>query len=698
MKKISLLFISILFASVSLFAEIKILSPVEGTWANKQMLVIEDKGDGDYFYSLNGSDPEKFGFAYDGPVLIDLTDTVNLKVAHLAKDGSKDAASVTFTVKLDDGIDSSYKDFVKLFYQSGFVSYSSGTYLTIPANLKYSLENPTGVFIPGKSLYISGDSVLIRNLPCTVLDSEKNIQYRFIIKTYPSNAGIYSKREVPFTVTDWEKITFTDNNLLYKIDSEYWGLPTEPRILDRSVSHMISWQNLDYKEGNPVEFFVLPPKAEIIEQKKDDGSLVYTIKGDESYTMSVFSPEKGDYTELFTRLGADVFYGDKATGKLDIGVFSNSVYQGNIIKEYNIDKLPATAPQIKSTAKSFYTRDKVRIDVSADDKNELYIALSEPFILPPSEDLYTADSPALKNISSGQYKKIDSGKYSINWGPRGTGPVYYKISAYTKKGKSTSEIAEYSVIIDQSSYYFDEKADASLAEGTAEHPFTSFDQCVKDLAGVRAVRLKVKGNLLIEKKYQLDSNFEFIDNGNAKIIFDSGSCLAVKGSSLEFYNCQISNNLDPTKDSSSQIFKLENAVLTMEDCILSGNFPTNANAIDSYNSIINISDCVISINASVYASFISSVKSRISIKSSSISTSAETCVVISANEGNLNCSDSSLSVTGQSGRIAELFKVKGSITKNTFKAQLANKNQKIEAIYKNAATSVTETDNKAYGF
>ena len=89
MKKISLFIISIIFAAVNLFAEINVLSPVEGTWANKQMLVIENTGDGDYLYSLDGSDPESFGFAYDGPVLIDLTGNVNLKVAFLQKSGNK---------------------------------------------------------------------------------------------------------------------------------------------------------------------------------------------------------------------------------------------------------------------------------------------------------------------------------------------------------------------------------------------------------------------------------------------------------------------------------------------------------------------------------------------------------------------------------------------------------------------------------
>ena len=81
MKKLSLFLITILFSLTPLMAEIKILSPVAGVWANKQMLVIENSEEGDYFYSLDGSDPESFGFAYDGPVLIDLTEQVKLNVS-----------------------------------------------------------------------------------------------------------------------------------------------------------------------------------------------------------------------------------------------------------------------------------------------------------------------------------------------------------------------------------------------------------------------------------------------------------------------------------------------------------------------------------------------------------------------------------------------------------------------------------------
>ena len=698
MKKISLFIISIIFAAVNLFAEINVLSPVEGTWANKQMLVIENTGDGDYLYSLDGSDPESFGFAYDGPVLIDLTGNVNLKVAFLPKSGNKETTSVTYKVVLDDGSKTGYKNFVKTFYYSGIINYSAGSNLSIPGNLKYSLGLPPDAYLQGTNLTISEKSVLQRLLPCSIYDPEKNVKYRFIIKTFPHSAGVYSKREVPFTITDWETITFNDKNYIYKVDSEYWSLPTEARKLDRSISHMISWQSLDFKEGNPVEYFVLPPKPEIIVQKNEDGSFIYSVKGDKSYALSVLSPEKNDYMELFPEIGADIFYGDKASGSLNIGVFASSVYQGKVIAKYNINKRPPAMPEITSSAKSFYSRNRVQVDVSGDKNADLYIALSEPYSMPATDKLYTADSEILKNIPVGEYKKARNGKYTIYWNPKSVGAAYYKISAYSKNGKNTSQIAEYSIIIDQSSYYYDENADADLAEGTAEHPFTSFDQCVTELSDVRAVTLKVKGNLRIEKKYQIESNYELQANGDACISFGPDAALTVKGSSFEIYDCRISNEINNQVKTVIPLFKLENAVLTVRNCTFGLNYSSNGSGIDAYNSIINISDSIASVNALIYASFISSVKSRISIKNVTASASADTCVVLSATDGTLSATDNTFSVTGKSGRIAELFGVRANFTDNTFKAQLENNGQKTYPVYKNEATVLTESGNMVYGF
>ena len=95
MKKL-IVFLVCIFFSVAAFAQLKVISPIEGTFANRQMLVLETDGSGDCYYSLNGADPEAFGFAYDGPVLIDLDGPVEIRIAKTGK--RKEEITVKYTV------------------------------------------------------------------------------------------------------------------------------------------------------------------------------------------------------------------------------------------------------------------------------------------------------------------------------------------------------------------------------------------------------------------------------------------------------------------------------------------------------------------------------------------------------------------------------------------------------------------------
>ena len=274
MKKKFLTVLFVLSALIPLAAEINLLSPVEGNWANRQMLVIDNSDGGDFFYSIDGADPETFGFAYDGPVLLDVAGDVQLNVTRIADGGKKEKTSVSYKVTADDGAKASYHDFIQTFFDGGILNYSAGSELTIPQAFSFYLGLPPENYQPARTLKLSSASVLSRYIPCTIFDKERDVKYRFIIKTYPQSAGVYSRRDVPFEISDWETISFLDDNLIYKIDSEYWGLPKEPRKIDRSSSHMISWQPLEYDAGNPIEFFVLPPKPEIIRDEFEDGSIV----------------------------------------------------------------------------------------------------------------------------------------------------------------------------------------------------------------------------------------------------------------------------------------------------------------------------------------------------------------------------------------------------------------------------------------
>ena len=697
------LLITLILLPLPLFAEINLLSPVQGEFANRQMLVIDNSEDGDFFYSIDGADPETFGFAYDGPVLLDVAGQVQLNVTRIAAGGKKEKTSLTYTVNADDGSRTAYHDFIQTFFDGGILNYSAGSELVIPSDFSFYLGLPPDNdmpenFIPARTLKLSSASVISRYVPCTVYDSDRGIRYRFIIKTYPQSAGVYSRRDVPFEISDWETITFTDNNKIYKIDSEYWGLPQEPRHIDRNSSHMISWQPLEYDSSNPVEFFVLPPKPEIIRYDNEDGSIIYSIRGDDSYTLSLQNESDGSYSELFTQIGIDAFYGDEVSGTATIGIFANSVYQGKIPLSYNINRKPPQIPVIKTNAEGFVSRDSVDVKISGMRGADLYIALSQPLTLSESNFNYSSDNELFKNVQLGDYKKVKGDSFTLHWAQNGLNPVYYKVSAYSKTDENASSPVEFAVVIDQSNYYFDENANAEEADGTAAHPFVDFAQISDALLKQRVVKLNVKGEMKINSAYNVSANFEIINNGDARLNFGADGSLIVKASTIEISDCRISNTTDISKKSLNPLIKLENSVLTMKNCVIAADFARNGTVIDASNGIINISDTIASTKAVSYISFISAVKSRISIVNSSISTNADTSVIISADGGNVSAQKNDFIVTGGNGRIAELFGLTASFKDNTFKARLTNTTSKIQPLYTNKQTKLTDENNNLQGF
>ena len=702
MKKFLTGFI-LLFALLPLAAEIKLLSPAEGVWANRQMLVIDNSSGGDFFYSIEGADPETFGFAYDGPVLLDVAGDVQLNVTRIADGGKKETVSVSFTVQADDASKTSYKDFVQTFFDGGILNYSAGSELEIPPEFSFYLgvtdsnygqEN----FIPARTLRLSAASVLSRYIPCTIFDSERNVKYRFIIKTYPQSAGVYSRRDVPFEISDWETIKFLDENLIYKVDSEYWSLPKEPRKIDRTTSHMISWQPLEYESGNPIEFFVLPPRPEIVKDEFEDGSIAYSLRGDDSYSLSILNENDGTYSELFTKVGIDAFYGDAVSGNVTLGVFSNSVYQGKFSVAYNINRKPPQMPVVKTNAEGFVSRGTVDVKIIGSKNADLYIALSEPVTLQESDFSYSPDNELFKNVTLGSYKKVKGDSFSLRWAQNGLNPVYYKVSAYSKSDENASSPVEFAVVIDQSNYYFDATGDASIADGTIDHPFTDFSQLSEALVKQRVVKLSVKGEMAINKAYNVSANFEVTDGGDARIKFGPQGSLIVKASTFEISDCRIHNTADASKKSIVPLIKLENSVLTMKNCVIGAEFARTGTVIDASNAIINISETIASATAVSYVSFVSAVKTRLSVRDSSFSTNADTSVVISANGGNINATKNEFTVSGGSGRVAELFGVTASFTENGFKAHLTNTTSKNLPLYVNKATKLTDEKNAVQGF
>ena len=76
---------------------IAVLSPVEGTFANRQLLYIDDGDFAQLRYSVDGSDPRIAGASYDQPVLLPSGRGIRLRVYGITQDGRELRSSLRFT-------------------------------------------------------------------------------------------------------------------------------------------------------------------------------------------------------------------------------------------------------------------------------------------------------------------------------------------------------------------------------------------------------------------------------------------------------------------------------------------------------------------------------------------------------------------------------------------------------------------------
>lgn len=699
MKKLVSAFLFLLVSIFALSAQngIKLISPVPGTWSNKQMLIIDTNyEDAEYYYSLNGQDPETSGFAYDGPVLLDVSGYVDLKIARIGD--TKAETSVNYTVIPEASYGYEYGEFITSFFDSGVLNYTCGSKISIPSNLKYSFDDNRESYVTGREIVISEKNVLMRQIPCTVYDSERGKKWRFIINVYPVNAGLFAKRNVPFEIEDWTKVNFLNSSYIYRVDNNYWQ-PYDKKVeLDRSVSHVIYWQSVNFNAGNPIEKFVLPPKPELSVREEENGGLVYSINGDSSYSISLYNEELKDYRQLYKEVGIDTFFGDNVTGYLEMGIFANSVYQGKITRTYEIKKRMPGQPEFSSQS-AFYSRLKNKVTITSERGTEIYVSVSKPYVLPENFDNFTPSGLSSLTPEMKEFKATKSNKTEITLEPSDEGAVYYIIQAYAKNGRNKSIISEYRAVIDQYNYYVSENGDKNFADGSRLNPFTSFEDCLEVINKGRFAKVKVIGPVHIKGQLSLETNCEIKCEDEGELIFQPNATLTVKNSSLNLLDCDISMVCENPYSQKRiiPVVKLDNAVLDVDNCQIVSSFGQNGTVLDTYQSIVNIKNTISSVSAGNYGSFISSVKSKVNIESSTINVTAPTAVVLAFTESTCNLKKNSFKVSGTMGRIAEFINSKGQISDTYYKAELDSLN-KSSPVYADEKSTVKEVNNESNGF
>lgn len=680
-------------------ASSQIMNPVKGTWANKQILVVDFPDNCNAYYSLSGEDPETSGFAYDGPVLIDLDGDVKVTVAVIDAAGNKTLEEVSYKVSAASlPEEESAARFIETISSVGIVDYATGDVFSIPASLEYSFGKESYNFEPGTELSMNRNSVIERAIPCTVTDG--NVYWRFVINVRPVSSGLFTRKDVPFKVTDWDKITFTDKSQIYKIDDSWWKQPKEPVKLDRSVNHMISWQSVDYAEENMVKFYMLPPKPVINTKTLTDGQVSISVSGVEGYKFGIVAPD-GTVGELFDQITVDTFKGDQFKGEISAGIFYDSVYQGRIPVKYDVRKRMPVQPEIHSSVQGNFSRKNVTIEVTSPEKNKIFVNVSGPVIL---EDDYSISSQDfLFDLSESEYFQLK--KKSFVLAPASDGAAAYRIQAYTvDSAGNRSKVSQYSVIIDKCNFYIDGSAvseeQIAAANGSVEAPYSSFRDVLPIIRQNNYVHLRLKGDVYApNEKMVIDSNIQLDGNSNARLLVGPNTCFQIRNSSFSVSNILVTLSEHNNSAGSSSLFNVDRGVIYFDNVELSCVFGKNGTIVNADSSVVNVNNTGFTSTAEIYSCGIASVKSKVNIKNSRISTVAGTAVNFSAQGGLFELTGTTCKVTGSMGRIAELFDTHSTITDNSFSADLKKGKGTNKAIYEDSKNlSVDYSRNIESGF
>ncbi len=698
LKKNLLSLVALLVASQWLFGH-GILNPVAGKWANRQYLVIELEDEESAYYSLNGSNPESSGFAYDGPVLLDVEGDVSLKVAIVDKEGKSTLYDIKYSVNKQFSDDEEVDSFIDS-CGGGFISYTVGNIISVPKKVEFAIGQPPEVFEQGKELSIDKNSVLARYVPLSIL--YKDIKWRFVIDVKPLFSGLYSRIDVPFEISDWENISFTDRKMIYKIDAQWWMQPKQPLKLDRSASHMISWQSVDYSPENSVKYCVLPPKPQFITKTSENGSVWVSVEGEAGYKFGIIDSAQ-NVTALYDSIEIDTFPGDRYKGCLKVGIYYDSVYQGSVPIEFNINKRMPAMPKILPSIAGNFSRTSVDLAFESEENTKIFTLVEKEFL--PSgykKSEYLTPIAADKNLAL--FGELPNKKISLELPSQQ--PCIYKVFSYAlDESGNKSRISSYSVIIDPFNYYIDGNAsesDVATADGTSEKPFISFSQLISAMKYARTMNVFAKGDIYIPSGENIvSSNCALSCNdGESCLIFAPDSKLIVRSSSFEVSNAKITYSASKElKKNTSCIFQLERGVLDLKNCVLSAAFGKTGTVVNADASVVNFFDSDVISYAENYTSIVASVRSSINVKNSNLSTVAPTSVIFSAQEGTFELSSSSCKVTGSLGRIAELFNTQSRIASNSFYADLNNSANESNPIYSDKENIMLEYyDNSTVGF
>lgn len=685
-----------------------VLSPIEGKWSNYQSIVIDVPEGATAFYSFTGDNPLYSGFAYESPVLLELEGDINLKVVILNKDDSVIEESVNFSVNKK----TLNLPFVTEFQNQAFVTLSENN-ISIPAYMRFAFGDENSYFLKGKTLTIDTKNSLEQILPLQI--KEENNLYRFMVKI-PANISAeenhfvqtdddsdfseydYTVRRIekklsqcPFQIefVDWTKMKISsDENIYVCLDDDVWQTGNFELDISRDIVHTLSW--IDTTSMNPEEFipeefkvyYTTIPVMPTLKLLQDKTKVVEVSLSDKNFEFEIVQNQKG-VTSNFSgvrnkKYYIDTVYGNALISKIETKVFYDEFYQGSLVTDFSIDRLPPKSPEVILSDDRFFVRNPIEIKFNSDEK--IYYVLKSKEI--SSKELKNLELELTKNFAFDSSSAIELENDSLVLFEDNPNAVFYNLAYFTKDNSgNVSEISYYQVLIDSYNYYVEASSKNSnyVQDGSAARPFSSFEQVLSFLEKDKFVKIHVEGNFVNMPQMNFTSPCEIISSKGARFTFAKDSFILVENTNLKISNCVLEQNfVNNDLFSQQNLFKLDNATLTLDNCETVSLFNKNGSVIFANNSNINILNSGLTIQSKVYSSVFNLLNSDLNCEQSRISAVADSVIALTMNAGKLKLDNCQIQVNGKTSKFYELFGVEYSVLKNKFYCK--DKNKEMEKV------------------
>ena len=687
-----------------------ILSPVEGKWSNYQTIMIDVPEGATAFYSFTGDNPLYSGFAYESPVLLELEGNITLKVAILNKDDSVIEEIVNYSVNKSPLEVSFYGE-----SQTQSVITLSQNNISIPSGMRFAFGDEDNFFLKGRTITVDSKNSLEQILPLQIQYSDK--LYRFMVKI-PANFSMeednfsYQNDEVssflqeedftvrriekklsqcPFTIEfiDWSKVKIsTADNMYVCLDDDVWQTGTFDLDISREISHTLSW--IDTTGVNPEEFipeqfkvyFTTIPVMPTLKLVQDKTKVVEVSLSDKNFEFEIVQNQKG-VTSNYSGIRSDKYfidtvYGNDLVSKVETKLFYDGIYQGTLFADFSIDKMPPKSPKVILSDDNFFVRNPIEIKFNSDEK--IFYVLKSKEI--STNELKNLELELSKNFAFDSSTAVELTEDSLILFEDSPNAIFYNLAYFAKDDfGNVSEISYYQVLIDSYNYYVEASSKNSnyVQDGSAARPFSSFEQVLPFLQKNKFVKIHVEGNFVNVPQLNFTSPCEIISAKGARFSFAKDSFISVDNTNLKISNCVLEQNFVGNNTFPQQnLFKLNKATLTLDNCETVSLFNKNGSVIFSNNSKINILNSGLTIQSKVYSSVFNLLNSDLNCENSRISAVADSVIALTMNAGKLNLNNCQIQVNGKTSKIYELFGVEYSVLKNKFYCK--DKNKEMEKV------------------